>query len=420
VPRPTKAGEPASKANKKVLGALNLRPPKRGTVIERSFYTWDAHTRGLGLRTQVSGSRSYYAVYRHRGRRCSYFIGNAASISLEAARKIAGRVVQAAAEGRDMSAERKAERAAGTFKQLHEDYLRRHAKKANKSWAQSDFLVRKYLLPAWGDTPAKEVTRADIRRVLAKVEESPAHRTQVKAAASAVFSWALSEDLVALNPCSGIKTAKSTERERILSSDELPLVWGAFDSAGLVRSAALRMILLTGARPGEVEAMRFEHVRDGWWTQPGAPEPKTGWPGTKNGASHSVFLSPEVRAVIDAVHDGAWPVEGFVFPSSRRGNHVADLAGAMRKICANLKIESKLTPHDLRRSAASTITALQFTEQDMDRILNHQRKRIGRVYNRHDYRKENQAIWEALGRRVIEIAEGRPAANVVPMGRGRG
>ena len=416
MPRPTRDGTAAKPARRKKLTALDLRAPKRGALIPRAFFTWDGHTRGLGLRTQVSGAKSFYAVFRYRGQRRTYYIGSA-SIGLESARKVAGRVIQAAAEGRDMVAERKAERAAGTFKQLHDDFLKRHARKNNKSWAQSDFLVRKYLLPAWGSRPASEVTRADVRKVLGKVEDRPSLRTAIKAAASSIFSWALSEDLVAVNVCAGIKTDKPNERERVLSPEEFPRVWSALDGAGLVRSSALRMVLLTAARPGEVCAMRFEHVdKDGWWVQPA--EPSKIWPGTKNSMRHEVFLSPEARRLIDELHDGAWPAEGYVFPSASRGP-VGGLDDAMRKICADLKIESKVTPHDLRRSAASAVTALGYTQEDMDRVLNHKPKSVGRIYNRHDYRKENQAIWEALGRRVMEMAEGRPAAKVVAFAKGR-
>ena len=50
------------------------------------------------------------------------------------------------------------------------------------------------------------------------------------------------------------------------------------------------MILLTGQRPGEVTHMRREHIEDGWWTLPGAPVPALGWPGTKNGETHRVWL----------------------------------------------------------------------------------------------------------------------------------
>jgi len=410
MPRPTKGGARAKPANRKKLRDSDLRAPTRGTVIERTFYTWDTAAPGLGLRTQTSGSRSFYVVYRHRHRRRTLYIGRA-EIGLNVARGIAKGIVAEVANGRDPWAERKALEAAGTFEQLHADYLKRHARKHNKSWAQSDFLVRTYLLPAFGDKPAAEVTRADVRAVLGKVEDRPHLRTGIKAAASSVFSWALSEDIVPLNPCAGIKVAKSTERERVLEGDEFPKVWAAFDNAGSVKSAVLRTILLTACRPGEAEAMRFEHIRDGVWTQPGLPSKI--WPGTKNGKTHEVFLSPEARRVIDEIYDGEWPESGYVYKSARGGH--ADIGDAMRKICGDLGIREKITAHDLRRSAGTLITGLGFSRESMDRILNHRAKGVGRIYDRNRYESENRAIWTALGRKVMELAEGHEESNVVPL-----
>ena len=58
-----------------------------------------------------------------------------------------------------------------------------------------------------------------------------------------------------------------------------------------MRSMALKMILLTGQRPGEVAHMRSEHIEDGWWTLPGKPVAELGWPGTKNAETHRVWLA---------------------------------------------------------------------------------------------------------------------------------
>jgi integrase len=83
----------------------------------------------------------------------------------------------------------------------------------------------------------------------------------------------------------------------VLSDAEVPLFWQAFGDAGLP-GVALQVLLLTGQRPGEVAHMRREHVADGWWTLPGAPEPATEWLGTKNSQTHRVWLCARVRDML--------------------------------------------------------------------------------------------------------------------------
>jgi integrase len=91
-------------------------------------------------------------------------------------------------------------------------------------------------------------------------------------------------------------------RERVLSDTEVPMFWRAFCDAGL-SGVALQVLLLTGQRPGEVANMRWEHLADGWWTMPGATDTKNGWPGTKNGATHRVWLPQQVRQMLAELGD---------------------------------------------------------------------------------------------------------------------
>ncbi len=74
---------------------------------------------------------------------------------------------------------------------------------------------------------------------------------QVRAAASAIFSWAIEQELVPTNPCHGVKRNATQSRERVLAPAELPAVWAALDEHGMA-GVALKVLLLTGQRPGEV------------------------------------------------------------------------------------------------------------------------------------------------------------------------
>jgi integrase len=293
----------------------------------------------------------------------------------------------------------------------HNDFLQRRGNGAmnNKSWQHTrKKLVEPHLLSRWGKLNAKSVTRSDVRALMGRIE-APSLANQVKLAASAIFSWGIDQELITVNPCLKVDGNETRDRERVLSDSELPQFWAAFDSAGLVRSSALKVILLTGQRPGEVAHMRHEHIVDGWWTMPGLPDAKLGWPGTKNEQTHRVWLPEAARAVIAEVDDGS----GFVFGGKRA---VTGLDGAMRKICAELRVNEAAKPHDLRRTHGTMVTRLRFGRDAINRIQNHKEGGIADVYDRHEYADENRNIMEAVARRIMALAEGRPEAdNVVPL-----
>jgi integrase len=304
------------------------------------------------------------------------------------------------AAGEDPQAERKAERTTGTFGELAERYLV-YAQKKNKSWRQADALVKRHLLPRWANL--QTVTRADVKAVMARCN-SPTTANQVLASASAIFSWGVREELVATNPCIGIERNPTSSRERILSDSEIPAFWEAFDS--VYEGSALKVLLLTGQRPGEVSHMRTEHIRDGWWVMPGAPVPALGWPGTKNGNTHQVWIPVIAQEII-----AAQEATGFVF-TGPRGRAMTTLDGAMRDICKASGAE-RTTPHDLRRTHGSKVAKL-FGREVMNRVENHREGGIADVYDRNEYAEENQKAMETVANAFMTLIEGKPD-NVVAL-----
>ena len=254
-------------------------------------------------------------IYSHRGRPRWYHLGNAAAISVADARKLAGRIMFQVAEGKDPAAERQAHRAKGTFEELAQRYVKEYAQRKNKSWQQADKLVRKHLIPRWGKLHASAITRADVKLVMTSIA-APKVANQTIAAASAIFAWAIREEIVKVNPCTLIEKNPAKSRERVLSESEVPEFWQAFDKAGLVGGSLLKMILLTGQRPGEVAHMRREYIVDGWWEMPGDPVPALNWPGTKNGHSHRVWLPAAAQKLLTEL-----PETGALFARPQGQNH---------------------------------------------------------------------------------------------------
>jgi integrase len=388
---------PRTVPNKRKLTPLAVA---KAAPADKSYLIWDSYQRGLALLVQPSGYRSYKLIYRHHNRPRWLTIGAADAIGLAEARKLAAELMLEVIRGKDPAAEKRAARGAGTFAEIAQRYTEEHAKKRNKSWRQADRLVRRHLLSAWGALHANTITRADVRTMMGKIG-APVLANQVLASASAIFTWAVNQEVLTNNPCRGVERNATVSRERVLSDAEVPLCWQAFANAG-VAGTVLQAMLLTGQRPGEVAHMRWQDIENGWWTMPGAAD--NGWPGTKNKQTHRVWLPHVVQKMIAPLRDDE---NEFVF-----GRSQWDLDRDMRSICRKLGIE-RATPHDFRRTHGSTITALGFGRDAMNRIQNHREGGIASVYDRHGYQEENKRIMEAVASKIMTLVQGAPAGNVI-------
>jgi integrase len=392
MPRSRRDGTPARKSNRRRLSEAFAKTARGDST--RVVVYWDTIQRGLALSVQPSGRRAWKCVYTIRGRGPRwYHLGDARSITLSDARRLAGRIMYQVAEGGDPHADRLALRGRGSFELLARRYVEEYAKKRNKSWRQADALVRRYLTPRWAKLDIGNIRRADVKAAIAAMA-APVLANQVLAAASAIFGWAMRQEIIAANPCLGVERNDTKSRERVLSDSEIPQFWPQL-------SAPLKLLLLTGQRPGEVAHLHQGHVVDGWWRMPGAPDPKTAWPGTKNAQSHRVWLSEPVRSLLADV--------------LAAGGRIHQMQRDMREICTRLGVGEKVTPHDLRRTFCSKVTELGFGREAMNRVTNHKEGGIADVYDRHRYQEENKKIMEAVAWRIVAIAEGGGDANVVAL-----
>jgi integrase len=149
--------------------------------------------------------------------------------------------------------------------------------------------------------------------------------------------------------------------------------------------------------------MRTEHIDANWWTLPGNPVASLQWPGTKNGQSHRVWLPAPAQQILTELD-----ATGRVFDGMR----VSYLAKAMQAICTELGVE-RATPHDLRRTFSTTVTALGFGRDGMNRVTNHREGGIADVYDQHQYSAENQRIMTAVADRIMSLVENGSPNNIL-------
>jgi integrase len=382
-----------------------VKPPE-----ERVDY-FDTQPPGVGLRIAEGGRKTWFVMYRTHGRLRRLTLGTYPALSLADARSKALAVKHAVAQGEDPATAKQQARHAPLFADIAREYLEKHAKVHKKSWRDDVRLLHKEVIPLWGKRQAADIARRDVIALLDGIVErgSPIQANRVLALARKAFNWAISRDLLEHNPCIQVKPpGKEHQRERVLSEDEIRVVWDAFGQLDPVMEAYFKLRMLTAQRGGEVRTMRWEDIdlETGWWTIPAER--------AKNGLSHRVPLSSPASDILQKLQATTKPGP-WVFPSQRRsGQPILNVRKPALRVVALAGID--FTPHDLRRTAASVMTGMGIPRLVVGKILNHTEPGVTRVYDRHSYDAEKCKALDALGRKVIALVMGKKG-KVIPLQR---
>src|SRR5690606_17342685 len=186
------------------------------------------------------------------------------------------------------------------------------------------------LIPELGPVKLKAVRRADlIRLVEAKAADTPRAAALLLTHLKALFAWAVDRELIEANPAAGIRAAKihkamkPRQRARVLDEAEIRTFWHEVERCGVRRltALALKLVLVTGQRPGEVAGMRWSEIQGEIWTIPAARRRKTE-------TEQRVPLTPIARALLDAARAEverlaqrrSWVAGDFVFETRAGGS----------------------------------------------------------------------------------------------------
>ncbi|MBK5969036.1 MULTISPECIES: tyrosine-type recombinase/integrase [Thiorhodovibrio] len=404
-----------------------MRPPASG----KQLY-WDAHKdapRGFGVRVTAAGTKSFVLRYRTKaGQERIQTIGEfRATWSLAAARQEASRLRALVDQGQDPMAERQHNRAEITLTDLVERFC-----KCRDGRLQSAPEVRRCLardlLPALGKRRIGAITRADlIALVEARAREAPAAAGHLLGYIKQVFAFAEDRELLALSPAASLKPSridkalKTRQRGRVLDDAEIRGVCHTQSGMRPLSRVALKLILLTGQRPGEVLGLRWSEIDGTTWTIPASRRRKTE-------TAHSVHLTDTALALLALARAQAerlqarrqWAADDRVF-AQRAGGEPATVAGLDKAVTrAALAMGNKpnadwghWTPHDLRRTCRTRLAALGIPEEIAERVIGHGKTGIVGVYNQYHYRAETRAALERWEQALLALV-GEPACSAQP------
>lgn len=289
--------------------------------------------------------------------------------------------------------------------------------------AEARRMFEKDVLPFMGDLAVADVKKGHITEVTDALLARGVNRMakMVFSLMRQMFRFAVDRDLIEHDPSASIRKAKiggkDVERDRVLSDDEIRSLAKKAPDAGLLKTteAAIWIALSTCCRIGELLASRWEHIdlEQNTWLIPAE--------NSKNGKPHTVTLSDfairQFKRVQEINGTSSWCYpntdnSAAVCPKTvtkqlgdrQRQPEQGTMSRRSAKAQTLLLPGGKWTPHDLRRTGATVMTALGILPEVAERCLNHtEENKVKRTYQRHSYTKEMAEAWEILGKRLNNL-----------------
>lgn len=378
---------------------------ENGAVWWTRDVRWDAKVPGLGVRITPNNRKTFVLSYRAGGGKHLMTLGDYGTLTLDQARRRAIREKAKVLDGQDPLHARREAREVPTMADLEHDYLERHALKHKRqgSIREDKSMLKLYVHPALGSKRVDTVRRRDIERLHQNLKGTPYRANRVLALLSKMFSLAVQWDWRPDNPCRGIQKFHEERRDRWLKTDELRRLSDALDRATNKPAAdAVRLLILTGARKGEVLKAEWSQIdfERGVWTKPSAH--------TKQKRTEHVPLSAPALALLSAMRERD-PTGSYLFPGKKAGEALQDLRHFWPQIRREAGLEG-VRIHDLRHTFASHLVSSGTSLEMVGRLLGH--TQAGTTM-RYAYLADDP-LREAANR-FGSIATGNNAAEVVPM-----
>jgi integrase len=382
-----------------------LKPaPKRYDVL-------DPARKGLLLRVMPTGTKTFFFRYQRHGRVERLLIGRYPATSLRAAYLAHGELTRRLHLGEDLRSAVASVAAASpgagqlapsgpTVGDLAEEFLRRYVHRERKRPEAAEQAIKANILKPWRHRQAKSITRRDGVLLLDKIVDrgSPVMANRVAALLAQMFTFGVDRGMLDATPFISMPRPGGTEnsRKRKLSEPEVRRFWRRLTRTRLsfeVRTA-LKLILVTAQRPGEVALAareEFDLERRVWAIPPER---------SKNGQPHEVPLNDLAILLLKRLrrHFGetqyilpsrCWRVRGAAAITVRA------LSQGVRDNDACFGL-ARFTPHDLRRTAASLMTASGVPRLHVEKVLNHTIDDVAEIYDRHDYAHEKRVALDKL------------------------
>lgn len=351
-----------TKFTKRTVDLLPIPGPGRRRIV------WDSELRGFGVelqgpsRRQPIGAKKYVCRYRVKGgadRRET--LGAHGVITCEQARRLARERLGGAVAGIDSLGERRAatqqdinvrNNTVAALMQRYQEEV--HTKSRSTTRRDAASTIRLHILPYFGDRPATELTRDEVRRWHSALGDKPPTANRALAWLSAAFNYAGIEP----NPTRGVRKYEERRREVVLSNADYTALGSALQRVAnrsernALACLALKTIALTGARRNEILTMR--------WAQLDESRKCAVLSASENKGKRSKII--RLHSVWNEIQ--ALPhLSEYVFPSPRtRGQPYLYPRRVWQQVLEEAGLKGEIDIHALRHAKASVAS----NHRDMD------------------------------------------------------
>ena len=367
---------------------------------------------GLFLLVQPGGSKLWRLKYRFGGKEKLLAIGSYdKGVSLKKAREERDKARDQLVEGIDPGASKKKEKhaereqAENTFRAIALNWAETYGARWTESHrARVVASLEADAFSALGDLPIKEITPPMVLSVIRAVESRGALdvASRVLQRTSAIFRYAIQTGRAVYNPAAdmkGVLKTRKVEHRSTISRGELPDFLKKLDSysGDPITKLALRLIVLTFVRTGELRGARWEEfdVDQGEWRIPAER--------MKMRSPHIVPLSPQALAVIEELR----PLTGqfdLLFPSQRDQQRPIS-ENTLLYALYRLGYHKRATVHGFRALASTILNETGFRPDVIERQLAHvERNKVRAAYHRSEYLEERRKMMDWWGACIESMA----------------
>lgn len=348
-----------AKISKRTIEALTPR--------ENDFFIWDDELKNFGVRVMPSGRKTFLVQYRANGRTRRVKVGVFGGITADEARQQAKRLLGEVAHGEDPAEGIAFERKSPTVAAVCERFLKEHVAIRCKPSTEIGYrgMVERQIKPAFGTRRITDISRPDISKLHYEMRDRPHLANRTLSVLSKMFNlcelWGIRPD--GSNPCRHVPKYRETARERFLSPEEIASVGAVLDKAESEGSEtkaacdAIRLLILTGCRLGEIQTLKWEYVQPPYLV---LPDSKTG--------ARRIPVSEDVQAVLSRIEriDG----NPYVLVGKNEGQFLAEIRHPWKRIQKRAGLDA-VRLHDLRHTYASNALANGVPLEVVGKLLGH-------------------------------------------------